>query len=178
MAAEASRRQLVAILQHAFSGEKAAGLRVPGPLEPATDPEERTRIRKIEDEEWEHRRLVGAMIDSLGGRTVPVREARAALIGRVLGLLCHVCPWFLPMYGAGWLESHNIVEYENAARCARDCGREDLVDCLLTMAAVEWEHEAYFRTRVLGHPTSRLAHVGPATSEGVDPGQAAGHPRR
>ena len=52
------------------------------------------------------------------------------------------------MYGAGKLESRNIVEYETAARYARDCGRNDLVDCLLTMAEVEWEHERYFRERV------------------------------
>jgi hypothetical protein len=59
------------------------------------------------------------------------------------------------MYGAGRLESRNIVEYETAARRARDCGREDFVDCLLTMAEVEWEHENYFRSRVLLHPLGR-----------------------
>ena len=55
------------------------------------------------------------------------------------------------MYGAGRLESGNIVEYEIAAGYARDCGSGDLIDCLLTMAEVEWEHEKYFRSRVLLH---------------------------
>ena len=55
------------------------------------------------------------------------------------------------MYGAGRLESRNIVEYETAALHARDCDRGDLIDCLLTMAEVEWEHEQYFRSRVLLH---------------------------
>jgi mannosidase alpha-like ER degradation enhancer 2 len=58
------------------------------------------------------------------------REVRAAIIGRVLGVLCHVTGWVAPMYGAGRLESRNIREYETAARYARDCGRDDLVDCL------------------------------------------------
>ena len=49
------------------------------------------------------------------------------------------------MYGAGRLERGNIVEYEEAAEFARACGREDFIDCLLTMAEVEWEHELYFR---------------------------------
>jgi len=59
--------------------------------------------------------------------------------------------WLAPMYGAGRLESRNIKEYETAARYARDCGRNDLIDCLLEMAEVEWEHELYFRTRVTEH---------------------------
>jgi len=62
------------------------------------------------------------------------------------------------MYGAGKLESKNIVEYETAARYARACGHPQFIDCLLTMAEVEWEHEHYFRSRVLRHRwTPRLA---------------------
>lgn len=80
----------------------------------------------------------------------------------MLGFLCHVAGWFVPMYGAGRLESHNIVEYETAARLALDCGRTDVIDCILTMAEVEWEHEAYFRERVLSHPWSRRLAVWPA----------------
>ncbi|HEX8155056.1 MAG TPA: hypothetical protein VF698_18120, partial [Thermoanaerobaculia bacterium] len=58
---------------------------------------------------------------------------------------CHVSGWYLPMYGAGWLERHNIVEYEDAAVYAAGCGHPELIDCLLTMAEVEWEHERFFR---------------------------------
>jgi len=79
----------------------------------------------------------------------------------VLGALCRVSGWFAPMYGAGKLESRNIKEYEDAARHARGCGRADLVDCLLDMAEVEWEHEHYFRDKVLSHPFSRLVRVWP-----------------
>jgi hypothetical protein len=65
------------------------------------------------------------------------------------------------MYAAGKLESRNIREYETAARLARQCGREGWIECILTMAEVEWEHEAYFRSRVLAHPLSRRVAIWP-----------------
>jgi hypothetical protein len=65
------------------------------------------------------------------------------------------------MYGAGRLERRNVGEYESAARYARLCGRDELVDCLLTMAEVEWEHEAYFRARVLSRPRGRRMRIWP-----------------
>ena len=66
------------------------------------------------------------------------------------------------MYGAGKLESRNIREYESAARFALACGEPEYIDCLLTMAEVEWEHEQYFRARVLSHPWHRVFKVWPA----------------
>lgn len=142
---------LVGILQLAYSGELAAGYAYRGHWHSVTDPNEASRIRQIEDEEWHHRRLVGEMLRSLEAKPSRLREIRAVIIGRVLGLLCHVAGWLAPMYGAGRLESRNIREYEIAARYARDCGHDEFVDCLLTMAEVEWDHEKYFRSRVLTH---------------------------
>jgi len=153
--------QLIAILQLAYSGELAAGYAYRGHWHSVSDPEERRSIKKIEDEEWHHRKLVGEMLESLGSRSNKVREIRATVVGRVLGLLCHVSGWFAPMYGAGRLESRNIVEYETAARHALACGREDLIDCLLSMAEVEWEHEKYFRSCVLRHRWSRRVSIWP-----------------
>ena len=155
MQADESYQNLTTILQLAFSGERAAGYAYRGHWKSVFDKEERARIKQIEDEEWHHRTLVGEMLGSLDSRPGSFREIRALIIGRGLGLLCYVTGWLAPMYGAGRLESRNIVEYETAARYARDCGREDFVDCLLTMAEVEWEHENYFRSRVLLHPLGR-----------------------
>ncbi|HVQ54158.1 MAG TPA: ferritin-like domain-containing protein [Thermoanaerobaculia bacterium] len=156
-----SRSALIAILQLAYSGERAAGYAYRGHWNSVSDPDERARIRQIEDEEWDHRQHVGAMLKGLGSGPSRSREIRTWLIGRTLGLLCHVSGWFVPMYAAGRLESHNIREYEDAARFARECGREDLIDRLLMMAEVEWDHEAYFRARVLSHPWSRRIAVWP-----------------
>jgi demethoxyubiquinone hydroxylase (CLK1/Coq7/Cat5 family) len=156
-----SSQNLITILQLAYSGERAAGYAYRGHWHSVVDEEERVRIKQIEDEEWHHRELVGGMLRTLHARPSSLRETRALIIGRVLGLLCHFTGWLAPMYGAGRLESRNIVEYETAARYARDCGRADLVDCLLTMAEVEWEHENYFRSRVLKHRLGRRLSLWP-----------------
>jgi rubrerythrin len=152
---------LVAILKLAYSGELAAGLAYRGHGRAVSDPGERAGIRKIEDEEWHHRDLVGGMLKDLGSGPDPRREKRALAIGRVLGFLCHVSGWLPPMYGAGRLESRNIREYEAAARHAMEAGHPELVDCLLTMAEVEWEHERYFRGKVLSHRLGRRLPIWP-----------------
>ena len=153
---EAALRALIRTLQNAYSGELAAGFAYRGHWQSVSDPEERARIHQIEDEEWHHRQLVGGMLRDLGSGPRRLREAVFFTIGRVLGAACHVSGWFLPMYGAGRLERRNIVEYEDAARYARACGHEELIECLLGMAEVEWEHEHYFRGRVVGHRLLRL----------------------
>jgi rubrerythrin len=154
-------RLLVAILQLAYSGELAAAYAYRGHWHSLSDADERAQIEKIEKEEWHHRQLVGEMLRSLSSGPNRLREFRAAILGRVLSLLCHLSPWLVPMYGAGKLESRNIREYETAARHARNCGRDDLVDCLLTMAEVEWEHECYFRSRVLSHRWANRLRIWP-----------------
>src|SRR5438046_1145428 len=150
-----SSDKLIALLQLAYSGERAAAYAYRGHWQSVSDEHERDSIRAIEEDEWRHRRLVGEMLAGLGAEPNNHREVRATIIGRVLGLLCHLTGWLAPMYGAGKLESRNIREYETAARFARDCGRPDLIDCLLEMAEVEWDHEFYFRSRVLEHSLGR-----------------------
>lgn len=156
-----NRSNLIALLQLAYSGERAAGYAYRGHWKSVSLPEERERIALIEEEEWHHRRLVGEMLAALEAAPASTREIRATVIGRTLGFLCHVSGWFLPMYGAGKLESRNIREYESAARFASGCGHVEFVDCLLTMAEVEWEHERYFRMKVLSHRLGRLAPIWP-----------------
>jgi demethoxyubiquinone hydroxylase (CLK1/Coq7/Cat5 family) len=168
---------LIAILQLAYSGELAAGYAYRGHWRSLANPDERMRIRQIEEEEWHHRRLVGEMLVKLGARPRLYREVRAFVVGRTLGMLCHLAGWFAPMYGAGRLESRNIKEYEEAARHAEASGWTEFLDCLLTMAEVEWEHESYFRTKVEQHPWIRYFHLWPqpppkATIRAGRPGQA------
>lgn len=144
-----AREQLIALLQLAYSGELAAALAYGGHARSVSDPDERAHIELIEKEELHHRERIGEILRDLGAAPNPARERRALAIGRTLSRLCHFTGWMMPMYGAGRLESRNVREYETAARHARDAARADLVDCLLTMAEVEWEHERYFRSRVL-----------------------------
>ena len=139
------RAQLIATLQMAYSGELAAGFAYRGHWHSVRDPEERRRIKQIEDEEWHHRKLVGEMLES----PVPVR------------IKCGRCerPW----WGECWdccvtsaVGSRRCTERAGSRvaisssmkrrRVMRSRAGEDLIDCLLTMAEVEWEHEKYFRS--------------------------------
>jgi hypothetical protein len=156
-----NQSKLIALLQLAYSGEKAAGYAYRGHWKSVTLLEERERIATIEQEEWHHRQLIGQILRELGAEPDAKRELRAAIIGKTLGFLCHLSGWFLPMYGAGKLESRNIREYETAARYAYLCGRSEYLDCLLLMAEVEWEHEHYFRLKVLSHRLGRFLPIWP-----------------
>ncbi len=150
MTHEADSR-LVSILQGAYSGERAAGHAYNGHWRSVRDPDERREIRKIELEEWQHRGVVGEMLAELGATPLQWREIVFLMIGTVLKYGCFVSGWMMPMFGAGRLESRNIVEYEDAARVAWRSGRTAWVECLLGMAEVEWDHELYFRARLEQH---------------------------
>jgi rubrerythrin len=153
---EDARAKLIHQLQCAYSGELAAGYAYRGHWHSVRDAEERERIRQIEADEWHHRRLVGGLLEQLGAKPKPVREAIFWCIGKFIAGFCHVGGRFFPIYGAGRLERHNIVEYEDAAVYAAGCGHDEMIDCLLTMAEVEWEHERFFRSKSVGHPLTRL----------------------
>ena len=139
-----TRRDLVDLLQLAYSGEKAAALAYRGHARTVSDPSQKAMIEKIERDEWVHREKVFRMLERLGARPRSLREVRAGLIGHSLALLCRVSGWFLPMYFAGRLETKNVCEYEKAARWAAELGLTDFLPDLTEMAAVEIEHEKYF----------------------------------
>jgi len=150
-----AERNLIALLQLAHSGELAAALAYRGHWKSVSGPSDRECIQNIEIQELQHRARIADMLRELGESPQRFREIWSWLVGRSLGLLCHVSGWLIPMYGAGKLESRNVREYEAAARYAWFCGRRDWVDGILTMAEVEWDHEAYFRGNVLRHPLGR-----------------------
>lgn len=152
-----ARVALIHVLRGACSGELAAIHAYRGHRTSLRrDSPARERIRIIEEEEWHHRRLVIGLLADLGVGPSPIREALFWLIGHSIGILCHLGGWFIPMYGAGRLERSNIQEYEDAAEFARAAGMTPMIDCLLTMAEVEWEHEQFFREQIQGHRLLRF----------------------
>jgi rubrerythrin len=148
---DSSRKNLIRILQNAYSGEIAAAYAYRGHWKSLNDSPEKERIKEIEAEEWDHRRRVGEWIEKLDAKPRGGREKVFWTIGRSLGLTCHISGWFMPMYFAGRLESQNSVEYEDAAVFAKELEMQDCVDDLLDMARVEVEHEVFFREMVAGH---------------------------
>lgn len=145
------KSDLIRILQNAYSGEVAAAYAYRGHWKSLRASPEKTRIRDIEAEEWDHRRRVGEWLGKLGSGPRPMREKVFWTIGRTLGLTCHLSGWFMPMYFAGRLESQNSAEYEEAASFAKELDMAECVEDLLDMARVEEEHEAFFREVVTGH---------------------------
>ncbi len=144
-------RNLIRILQNAYSGEIAAAFAYRGHWKSLKDSPEKERIKQIEAEEWHHRERVGGWLEILGSKPRRVREMVFWTIGRTLGLSCYLSGWFMPMYFAGRLESSNVVEYEDAAGFARELKMDECVEDLLDMARVEAEHEIFFREVVTGH---------------------------
>ena len=146
-----ARSNLIRILQNAYSGEVAAAYAYRGHWRSLRESPEKTRIKEIEAEEWDHRRRVGEWLEKLGAKPRPFREKVFWTIGRTIGLACFLSGWFMPMYFAGRLESGNVVEYKDAATFARKLGMPDCAEDLLDMSSVEAEHEIFFREMVTGH---------------------------
>ncbi len=147
-----SRDGLIHVLRSACSGELAAIHAYRGHRNSLrADAPERERIRQIELEEEHHREQVIALLHELGAQPSRKREILFFCIGKTIAFLCHVGGWFIPMYGAGKLERSNIKEYEDAAAFAQAAGLTHMIDCLLTMAEVEWEHERFFREQIEEH---------------------------
>ncbi|UPT74919.1 MAG: ferritin-like domain-containing protein [Elusimicrobiota bacterium] len=156
------------VLQNAYSGEYAASLAYGGHARSVSDPGERAEILAILDQELEHRGFVGGMLSALGAAPDPFKERLMTVVGTTISCLCRIGGWFIPMYGAGKLEAGNIVEYEVAAALAREAGHPELVECLLHMAEIEWDHEKYFRDKTLSSAWCRVVPLWPAPPPRAD----------
>jgi len=152
-----AHRLLGELLQRAYSGELAAAYAYRGHWKSITTQAEITRIRQIEEEEWVHRKNIGRMLWNLDFTPSRALELKSWIVGRTIGVGCHVAGWFWPMYFAGRLESANTREYETAAYYARQLGLLDFETELLRMSVVEKEHELFFLSVVSGHRRLPLA---------------------
>ena len=150
------RARLIRLLQDAHAGERAAYFAYEGHANSVREPEEKHAIRKIQREEWEHREALGKFLTDRGAKPRVSREWLMAVVGRLISVSCYLGGWFIPMYGAGRLERSNIVEYEVAARWAREAGHPVMAECLIEMAEVEWDHEKYFREKAFCHWMQRF----------------------
>lgn len=146
------RKALVGILRYAHAGELGAAYAYRGHWRAVTAPDDVEGIRRIEEEEWAHRKMVRHMLRELGARPFFPLEILLGAVGRTVGLLCHVTGWFLPMYFAGRLEFGNVDQYEDAAFHARRLGLKGMEKTLHAMTLTEREHELFFMNKVEGHP--------------------------
>jgi hypothetical protein len=154
---EKSKSDLIRLLQNAYSGERAAMYAYRGHAASCGNFDERREIKKIEQEESDHRKCLGAMLAALGSGPRLSREVLMMAIGITIYCLCRLggwlnflnFGWYMSMYGAGLLERSNIKEYEVGAIAAIACGERRFVEELIHMAEVEWDHEYYFRSKAM-----------------------------
>jgi demethoxyubiquinone hydroxylase (CLK1/Coq7/Cat5 family) len=146
-----SKRNLVRILQNAHAGELAAAFAYRGHWKSLRESDEKTQIKIIENEEWLHRENARKWLTELGAEPRKLREAIFWTIGRSLGVLCFISGWFFPMYFAGRLESQNILEYEEAAKYAKELEMKTCENEMMEMSRVEAQHEEFFRKVVSNH---------------------------
>jgi len=151
MDAHEHRKQLIHILQMAYSGELAAAFAYNGHWRSLRDQGQRADVKKIENDEWVHRAVVGSMLAELDGKPQKWREVMMACIGSSVFIACFVGGWFLPMYFAGRLENANTEEYLHAAHHAGELGLVEMREKLLELSEVELQHEDYFKRIVQGH---------------------------
>jgi hypothetical protein len=151
VASAEARAQLLFLLQLAYSGELGAARAYAGHRVALKKRDQRLALGKILRDEIHHRHCILRMLAELGSAPSARRERKMDLVGKAISFFCFVGGWFLPMYGAGLLESQNIREYEHAARLAHVAGLEHLVPELLEMAEVEWDHERFFREQAQSH---------------------------
>lgn len=146
-----ARRQLVLLLQLAYSGELGAARAYAGHRASLRERNLRADVGRILREELRHRHCILTTLRALGAEPDPWRERKMDCIGRGISLFCRVGGWFFPMYGAGLLESQNIREYEHGARLAHVAGRDAQAEQLVALAETEWDHEHWFRTQAASH---------------------------
>jgi rubrerythrin len=147
-----NQKKLINILKNAYSGELAAAYAYRGHWKSLKEPTEIQTIQKIENEEWDHRRKVGLMLDFFSSKPNKMKELRLTIIGKTIGILCHIIGWFLAMYFAGRIESSNVKEYEDAAFYANSMDLNSIYQDLVIMAEVEREHELFFKSKIANHP--------------------------
>jgi hypothetical protein len=142
---------LVDLLRQAYSAEKAAAFAYQGHATSVKSAADKKAIRQIEQDEWQHRREVFAIMKQYGVSPSWYYEFRFHIIGRVISASCHVIGWFMPFYFAGRLESGNVCEYFRMKQLFNSIGIHDHDTLLYEMGIKEKEHEVYFAEQIRFH---------------------------
>jgi rubrerythrin len=140
--------QLVDLIKMAYSAEKAAAFAYIGHAASVKSKEEKTAIRQIELDEWNHRAEV---LHIMKEYDIPVSkwyEFKFHVIGKIISGSCFVIGWFMPFYFAGRLESGNVCEYFRMKQYFNSLGIKKHDVMLYEMGIKEKEHEVYFLEQI------------------------------
>jgi hypothetical protein len=139
---------LADLLQKAYSAEKAAAYAYQGHAASVRKKEEKAAIRQIEEDEWNHRQEVLAIMQYYNIPVSKWYETKSAVIGKILSASCHVIGWFMPYFFAGKLESGNVCEYFRMKQYFNSMGIQQWDMVLYEMGIKEKEHEVYFLEKI------------------------------
>jgi len=142
--------KLVKSLRKAYSAERAASFAYIGHAASLRDPEERAAIKQIEQDEWDHRRLVLKIMHEYSIPVSKYEEVKFYIIGKLIGYSCFLIGRFMPYFFAGKLESGNVCEYFVMIQYFHDLGITEHDSMLYEMGVKEKEHEQYFQNVIKG----------------------------
>lgn len=148
MTSTLKHKKLIALLQKAYSAEKAAAFAYQGHASSVKDPGEKIAIRQIELDEWNHRQEVLHIMKQYDIPVSKYYEMRFHVIGKVISGSCHVIGWFMPFFFAGKLESGNVCEYFRMMQYFHEQGITEHNHTLYEMGIKEKEHEIYFLGKI------------------------------
>ena len=129
--------QLVDSLKKAYSAEMAASFAYIGHASSLRDPDEKSAVREIEQDEWEHRRHVLSIMQQYDIPVSRYYELKYFLIGKFIGYSCYFIGRFMPYFFAGKLESGNVCEYFLMMKYFRSLGITEHDEILYEMGIKE-----------------------------------------
>lgn len=140
--------ELIDLLQKAYSAERAASFAYQGHAASVKNIVEKSEIRQIELDEWNHREEVLQIMTELEIPVSKFYEFKFYVIGKVISGSCFVIGWFMPFYFAGRLESGNVCEYFRMKQFFHSIGISKYDAILYEMGMKEKEHEIYFLEKI------------------------------
>jgi hypothetical protein len=143
-------KELVKLLQTAYSAEKAAAFAYQGHAGAVRDKAEKSAIHQIELDEWNHRKEVLAIMQQYNIPISKYYEFRFHVLGKIISGSCYILGWFMPFYFAGRLESGNVCEYFRMIHFFHEVGIKEHDELLYEMGIKEKEHEIYFLGKIKG----------------------------
>jgi len=143
-----SHKELIDLLQKAYSAEKAAAFAYQGHSGSLRDKNQKKAVKQIELDEWNHRREVLQIMNTYDIPVSKYYEFRFHIVGKIISFSCYIIGWFMPFYFAGKLESGNVCEYFRMMHFFHELGITTHDNILYEMGIKEKEHEIYFLDRI------------------------------
>lgn len=137
--------KLIKALQWAHASELGAYYAYQGHWESLSNLKQIQQIQRIQKDELNHAASLKAYLEQLNSNTHNPMDQFFTLVGKILGYMCKVFGWRIPMIIAGLLERIGKNSYTNMSQQAEDLQMYKLAAELEAMGKIEEQHELYFK---------------------------------